>query len=145
MRTSARAVIIQEGKVLTMFRRKTKDGSTREYYVIPGGGQEETETLEETVIRELREEMNVDIKVLGYLGKEVWNDTTSNYFHCEIVDGTPHLGGEELDRMSQDNYYEPRFVNLSSLDSEIKVIGTEFIKKAEQKKYDKNISSISKK
>ena len=115
MRTSARAVIIQDGKVLTMFRRKTKDGTTSEYYVIPGGGQEENETLEETVLRELKEEMNVDIKVLGYLGKEVWKDTTSNYFHCEIVKGTPHLGGEELDRMSQDNYYEPTFIPIDKI------------------------------
>ena len=135
MRISARAVIIQEGKVLTMFRRKVKDGVANEYYVIPGGGQDEGETLEETVVRELKEEMNVDIKILGYLGKEVWNESTSNYFHCEIVNGTPHLGGEELDRMSQDNYYEPKFIDLDLLDSDLKIVGTEFVNKAKNKTY----------
>lgn len=135
MRISARAVIIQEGKVLTMFRRKVKDGITKEYYVIPGGGQDEGETLEETVVRELKEEMNVDIKILGYLGQEVWNESTSNYFHCEIVNGTPHLGGEELDRMSQDNYYEPKFIELSLLEKESNIVGTEFINKAKNKEY----------
>lgn len=135
MRISARAVIIQEGKVLTMFRRKVKDGITKEYYVIPGGGQDEGESLEQTVVRELKEEMNVDIKILGYLGKEVWNESTSNYFHCEIVNGTPHLGGEELDRMSQDNYYEPTFVELSSLNSLSNIVGTEFVNKARNKEY----------
>ena len=46
-RISSRAIIIEDGKLLTMFRRKTKkDGSVKEYYVIPGGGLEENETLE---------------------------------------------------------------------------------------------------
>ena len=34
MRISSRAVIIEDGKVLTMFRRKIKEGKTKEYYVI---------------------------------------------------------------------------------------------------------------
>lgn len=136
MRISSRAVIVQDNKVLTMFRRKIKDGEVKEYYVIPGGGQDEGETLEETVIRELKEEMNVDIKVLGYLGKSIWEDTTSNFFHCKIVKGTPQLGGEELERMKEDNYYEPRFVDVSSLDK-INIIGTEFINKAINKEYIK--------
>lgn len=136
MRISSRAVIIDGSKVLTMFRRKIKDGNTKEYYVIPGGGQDAGETLEETVIRELKEEMNVEIRVLGYLGKSVWEDTTSNFFHCEIVKGTPQLGGEELERMKEENYYEPRFVDTNSLDS-INIIGTEFIHKAINKEYIK--------
>lgn len=137
MRISSRAVIIQDGKVLTMFRRKIKDGKVKEYYVIPGGGQDEGETLEETVIRELKEEMNVDIKVLGYLGQEIWQESTSNFFHCEIVKGTPMLGGEELERMKEENYYEPRFISLDSLKA-IDVVGIEFIQKAAKKEYIKS-------
>lgn len=136
MRISSRAIIIENGKVLTMFRKKTNNGIVKEYYVIPGGGQEKGETLEETAIRELKEEMDVDIQILGYLGQSVWQDTTSNFFHCKIVSGTPHLSGEEVDRMSDDNYYEPRFIDLSKL-NQIDVIGTEFIEKANKKEYIK--------
>lgn len=136
MRISSRAVIIENGKVLTMFRRKVKDGKTKEYYVIPGGGKDEGETLEETVIRELKEEMNIDIQVLGYLGNSIWEQSNSNFFHCKIINGTPCLGGEELERMKEDNYYEPRFVDLSSLNN-IDIIGIEFIKKAIDKNYIK--------
>ena len=53
-RVSARAIIIEDGKLLTMFRRKKKeDGSYQEYYAIPGGGLEENETLK-NVIREIK-------------------------------------------------------------------------------------------
>ena len=127
MRISSRGIIIQNGKVLTMFRRKIKDGNTKEYYVIPGGGLEDGETLEQNVVRELKEEMNVDIKILGYLGQD--DQTGSNYFHCQITNGTPKLGGEELDRMTNDNYYEPLFVNIDNLQN-IDIYGREFIFKA---------------
>ena len=73
MRISSRAIIIKDGKLLAMFRRKIKDGKVKEYFAIPGGGLEENETLEENVVRELKEEMNVDIKVLGYLAETMKN------------------------------------------------------------------------
>lgn len=68
-----------------MFRRKKKeDGSYQEYYAIPGGGLEENETLKENVIREIKEELNIDIEILGYLGhKEDYTSIT--YFF--IVNG----------------------------------------------------------
>lgn len=117
-RISSRAIIIEDGKLLTMFRRKIKsDGSIKEYYVIPGGGLEENETLEENVIRELKEEFNVDIEVIRFLDKEEYEDTIANYFLCKIINGEPKLGGEELERMSESNYYEVRFVDLNELDS----------------------------
>ena len=117
-RVSSRAIIIEDGKLLTMFRRKIKnDGSIKEYYVIPGGGLEENETLEENVIRELKEEFNVDIEVIKFLESVEYKDTIANYFLCKIVNGTPKLGGEELERMSESNYYEVRFVDLNELDN----------------------------
>lgn len=117
-RISSRAIIIEDGKLLTMFRRKIKsDGSVKEYYVIPGGGLEENETLEDNVIRELKEEFNVDIEVIRFLDKEEYEDTIANYFLCKIINGEPKLGGEELERMSESNYYEVRSVDLNELDS----------------------------
>jgi 8-oxo-dGTP pyrophosphatase MutT (NUDIX family) len=113
MRISGRAIIIEDGKLLTMFRRK----NGKEYYVIPGGGQEKNESLEQTVIRELKEEFSVDIDIIGYLGAREYNETLGHYYHCKIKNGTPKLGGEELDRMSEDNYYEIRYLDLDKLDA----------------------------
>lgn len=117
-RVSSRAIIIDDGKLLAMFRRKIKkDGSIKEYYVIPGGGLEDGETLEENVIRELKEEFNVDIEVIKFMGTEEYDDTIANYFLCKIVNGTPKLGGEELDRMTPLNYYEVRYIDLKDIDN----------------------------
>lgn len=117
-RVSSRAIIIEDGKLLAMFRRKIKeDGSVKEYYVIPGGGLEENETLEENVIRELKEEFNVDIEIVKFLSTEEYEDTIANYFLCKIINGTPKLGGEELDRMTPENYYEIRYIDLKKIDN----------------------------
>ena len=117
-RVSSRAIIIDDNKLLTMFRRKIKsDGTVKEYYVIPGGGLEEGETLEENVIRELKEEFNVDIEVVKFLGTEEYDETIANYFLCKIVSGTPKLSGEELERMTPENYYEIRSIDLNDIDN----------------------------
>ena len=128
-RVSSRAIIIEDNKVLLIFRKKVKDGITKEYYVVPGGGQEENETLEETAIRELKEELNVDIEILEYLGKIELDDTISNYYLSKIVKGTPKLGGEELYRMNEYNYYVPRWVDINQLDN-IDLSARDIVKKA---------------
>ncbi len=134
-RVGSRAIIFINNKILTMFRRKNGN----EYYVTPGGGREGNETLEENVIRELKEEFNVDIKILGYLGVEE-NDTSINhFFHCEIINGTPHLGGEELEKNSIDNYYEIREIPIEELDNTDIKGAKEKIKKALKCEYEKNI------
>ena len=137
-RISARAIIIENNEVLTMFRRKKKEnGSYKEYYVIPGGGVEENETLEETCIRELKEEYNVDIKILGYLGYDERDETIWHFFHAQIINGEPTFGGPESNRNCEDNYYEIRKVNLNDIEN-IDIDAKAFINKASQKKYVEN-------
>ena len=131
MRNSARAVIICDGKVLTMFRRlKNKDGSIKEYYVLPGGGIEENETMEQTVVRELKEEMNLDIKIIEYLGKEfIEGRGENNFFYCEVIGNTvPQLSGEELEKVCEDNYYEPMYIDLKDIEN-INLYAKEFVYK----------------
>ena len=136
-RVSARAVIIENDQVIAMFRKKKQeDGTHKEYYVIPGGGVEENETLEEACVRELKEEYNVDINVLGYLGKEENETTISHMFHAKISKGIPTLGGEEKERNNENNYYEIRRIDLNKLD-EINIYASEFNKKANNKEYEK--------
>ncbi|NLM53004.1 MAG: (deoxy)nucleoside triphosphate pyrophosphohydrolase [Firmicutes bacterium] len=58
-----------EGKILVAKRKKGK--KLGGFWEFPGGKIEEGETPEETLKRELREEMNVEIKVGEYLGENV--------------------------------------------------------------------------
>ena len=113
---TSRAIIINDDKLLLFFRRKKIDGKEITYYAIPGGHLEDGETLEDCVIRELMEEMNIDIRIISYLGNIVIDNKEENYFHCEIVGGELRFGGEELERCNEDNYYEIRWLDLNNID-----------------------------
>ena len=117
MRKTARAIIIESDKLLVFFRRKIKDGVEITYYAIPGGHVEENETCEETVVRELKEEMNLDIEIISKLGSFVVDNQEENYYHAKIIGGELRFGGEELERNSSDNYYEIRWLPISLLDN----------------------------
>ncbi len=58
IRTSAKAVIIQNGKLLAT---KLNDGK-EEWYSLPGGGQGSGETLPQTVEREVTEETGMAVR-----------------------------------------------------------------------------------
>ena len=133
-RISSRAIIFEEDYFYTLFRRKIKEGRVHEYYSIPGGGVEDDESLEDTVKRELKEELSVDINILGYLGSLETDTCFFNYYHAEIIDGIPKLGGEELERNSYDNYYEIRKINIKDID-EVDILGKMYIKNAFYKNY----------
>lgn len=129
-RISVRGIIIVNNEVYTIYRRRIKrDGITQEYYVIPGGGMENGENLQETLKRELKEELSIDVDVIGYLGSDENNDSIAHFFKCRILKGIPMLGGEELERCSRENYYEVRKVDIHYLDS-IDILAKDIIMKA---------------
>ena len=120
---TSRAIIIKDNKLLVFFRRRIRNGKEVTYYAIPGGHVEENESLSDCVIRELKEEMNIDIRIISYLGNIIVDNKEENYFHCEIVGGELKFGGEELERCNDDNYYEIRWLDLNDIDnSDIRAI-----------------------
>ncbi len=134
-RISSRVIIFKGDKVLLMFRRKKQDdGTIREYYVVPGGGWENNETLEQNAIRELKEEMNIDIKITNYVGCDISEFGCANYFVGEIENGKVELGGEEKTKNNDENLYMPMFVELKNLKN-IDVVGREYILKAYNKEF----------
>ncbi|NLL01838.1 MAG: NUDIX domain-containing protein [Mollicutes bacterium] len=116
-RISSRAIIIENDQLLAFFRRKVKDGITKEYYAIPGGGLETGESINDNVKRELKEELNVDINILGYVGKAEDDTSITYYFHCEIISGIPVLSGEEKDRANDNNYYKIIYLPMEKIDN----------------------------
>ncbi|NOU94775.1 NUDIX domain-containing protein [Paenibacillus sp. LMG 31456] len=59
IRTAARAVIIKDDQLLVL-RRTSVQG---EFYVLPGGGQEHGESIQETLIREVFEEVSLNVEI----------------------------------------------------------------------------------
>ena len=116
---TARAIIINDDKILLFFRRRIRDGKEVIYYSLPGGHLEEGESFEDAVIREVKEEMNIDVKIIDYVGMNNNEDCCEKIYHCKIIGGDVKFGGEELERCSDSNYYEIRWVKIDALDKEM--------------------------
>ncbi len=76
------AIIKYEGKLLMITR---KNGEFSGYWETPGGHIEQGETPEEAVIREVKEEAGVDVRIIKPLGIIENNNSICNYFDCELV------------------------------------------------------------
>ena len=92
IRNSAKALIMKDGKMAAI---KMRD-SGGEWYIMPGGGQETEETLQETVCREVAEELGINVVckellfiVEGVHGKEFHR--VDLVFLCEVIDECPNV------------------------------------------------------
>lgn len=108
----ARALILHQEKVLLMRRVKEHE----EYYTLIGGKVEAGETPEQACIREVMEECGVTVA----LTREIFRTTdmhegilnTHIIYECAYISGKPALSGEELDRATATNIYEPLWIDV---------------------------------
>ena len=88
--------IYKDGKYLIAKRGK---GIDEGFWEFPGGKVEANETQQEAIIRELKEELEVDVKVIDYLCSV--DDIRENLiihvhaYLCEILQGTLHLNNHD--------------------------------------------------
>jgi len=86
-----------KNQILLMKHRK----NDREYWVVPGGGQEFGETQQECLKRELMEEMSIEIAVhrLIFMNESIQPDGKRHivnlYYECDWLSGEIVLGEEE--------------------------------------------------
>ena len=130
-RIVSRGIIFIDDKVVLLKRIRKDFNKYLHYYAIPGGGIELNETKEEACIREIKEEVCLDVEIDEYLGYEEYETGICHYFKVKYKGGTPTLGGEELEKNNPDNYYEVELIDIKDLDK-IFIYGTgkEIIKKA---------------
>lgn len=90
------AAIIQEGKILLVKHLNHTTGNI--YWWFPGGGLKPGETKEACVIREVKEEANIDVNVerllFEYPGKKLHRYQRLATFLCTIIAGAPRAGDE---------------------------------------------------
>ncbi|MBD3354859.1 NUDIX domain-containing protein [Candidatus Woesearchaeota archaeon] len=88
----AMAVFIKDGKVLIEKRKKDEDNYAG-LWAFPGGHKNKEEKIEETLLREMNEELNIDISSYKFIGTFENIDPTSkesyqhNAFLCDRWSG----------------------------------------------------------
>ena len=89
MHNSVRGIIKKDGGIILIHRMKPKENGTfREYYVIPGGKMEEGETEEQTLLREVYEEIGIVIKPYKKIFEfySDYDDSIQKFYLCEYVE-----------------------------------------------------------
>lgn len=115
-RTRVAGIVPMEGGFAFMHRKdviKRKD--YQEYYTFPGGGLENGETPEQGVIREIKEEFGIDVKVVRKL-YEIYSQKFNQrelFFLCE------YLGGEFGTGTGAEFNNDPKYANCGKYIPEI--------------------------
>lgn len=95
---STGAVVVRDDTLLVV---RMTYSLTRGQYMLPGGVVESGETMDVTVVREVREETGVDARPLGIIGVNsiVYEGETHTYvlWLMEMVGGDPLADGSEVD------------------------------------------------
>jgi 8-oxo-dGTP diphosphatase len=92
------ALIIKKGNIL--FAKRAK-GELAGFWEFPGGKIEKGETSKQAIIREIKEELNLDIKPIKNLGifthKYDFAEIEMTLFECEILEGEIRLDGSHTE------------------------------------------------
>lgn len=104
IRETARGIILQDDTFLFIRRtRQNSQGGIDNWLSIPGGGLDPGETPEQAVVREMKEELGIDVDIKSLLViQDVPSDESRHYyFLCAIRKGEPHIQeeSEEYERM----------------------------------------------
>jgi len=71
MKEVSAAIIVENDKVL--LTRRAPDEKLAGYWEFPGGKREENETIEECLVRELFEELSIEVEALETLGSSEYS------------------------------------------------------------------------
>lgn len=106
-------IYMENEKILLVKHRK----KNREYYLLPGGGREENETLLQALEREWKEELNLDIEAgdILFLGESFSsNKDKHNRNVTQVVFAIKNISGEI--KVEQDNtLFAYEWIDVSKL------------------------------
>lgn len=112
MRTNVRvgAIIRKDNTVLLIHRFKMGE----EYWVLPGGGVESEESVDEALLRELMEETSLSVEKFTFLAEHTRESGIKHLFYEVSASGEPMLSGPEKEGMSDDNQYILEWIDVET-------------------------------
>jgi len=111
MQITSVAVFVKDSKVLLEKRREDEDNYAN-LFALPGGHKRKTESPKEALIREIREELKVNIKKASYIGIFEDKDPTSKdifHHHAFLVE---EYKGKITKTMEQESL---KWINLNRI------------------------------
>lgn len=123
----ASAIIPYQNGLVVIKRIKGKGAEKEEYYTIPGGGQEEGETIEEATIREIREELGIEIELTDKCYELESQGRKQYFFVAEYKSGKIGSGkGDEMTNIDYEKYgaYIPEIIKKEEI-SQIRLLPEE--------------------
>ena len=114
-RHTARAIVVHDGQLLLMERWR----DDLHYFSIPGGGIEQDEAPEDTVVREILEETTIIVEVEELALEMHHDERVHKIFLCKYIAGTPELphDSEEALNMTPNNRFKPCWVPIEEVRS----------------------------
>lgn len=131
------SVVLVKGTKILLLKSRYSSG---EFYLLPGGGIEGFETVEETAIRETKEETGYDIKIEKLLYLSEWIEKKRNKNVLYIIFLGNIIGGKETHLkdpcLEKGNIQAIEWIEIKDL-NKIKFYPKEIIKKLKKgiKKY----------
>jgi inorganic pyrophosphatase len=118
MRNRATIFIIdknsKDGGGTILLIHRLKDG--KEYYVVPGGGIEPSETETQAAVREAKEETGLDVILGARIGENNTDEGCEYFYVANSWSSTLALGGPEAQRQSPTNNYVLEWIPIERLD-----------------------------
>lgn len=140
------AAIVPYNNNIILMRRERGYGKNKQiYYTIPGGGREPGEKINETTIREIKEELGIEIKIDKLMYKIDTVRRMQYIFLGKYVSGKLGTGeGEEFQGVDYNKFgkYIPEVVSLAKL-KKIKLVPVD-IKREIIKEYDYIVGNTEK-
>ena len=112
MRESCRVIVIKNNQLVVMYREK----NGKAYYVFPGGGKDEGETLVECAKREALEEFGIEVSPTKKVYEYSDSGTLQHFFVADWIGGELGGGqGEEFEEGQTKGVYIPMLIDISKL------------------------------
>jgi len=111
LRKSGESLILltYKEKILLMIRNYVFNSGLKKIWCMIGGKKENNESFEKTIVRKIKEEMNIEVSDVKFLLVSLSNDKDIHFYHGKLTDNN-------VNRIERAEGQELQFFNLKELD-----------------------------